>query len=95
MPTYGYAPRKREQDYCASIRHPDGASQWAHVRTNLGRKAAYAMIARHFAGCKVENFRDETQMTTYDREQAADSDGCLVRNPWADDGSFYERQAGA
>ena len=95
MPVYGYATRKREQDFCATIRHADGASQWAHVRTNLGRKVAYAMLARHFVGCKIESFRDEDQMDAYDRQGAADSDGCLRYNHDFGSSSFYESQAGA
>ena len=95
MATYGYATRKREQDYCATIRHPDGASQWAHVRTNMGRKVAYGMMAKHFEGCKVESLRGEDQMDAYDRVQAADSNGHLPRNPDYGYGTFNEQQAGA
>lgn len=83
MPSYGYQTRKPEQSYCASIRHTDGSSQWTHVRTNLGRKTAFAMIARHFEGSKIEDFRDEAQMTSYDRDQAQQDDGMLRKNLWA------------
>lgn len=95
MSVYGYATRKSEVSFCATIRHADGASQWAHVRTNLGRSVAYAMIAKHFDGCKVEDFRDENRMTAYDREQAADDNGILPRNSNFGYSSFYEQQAGA
>lgn len=84
MTVYGYRTRTPEKNYFADIRHPGGAAQWAHVRTNMGRKVAYAMIAKHFEGCKIEAFRDEAKMTAFDREGLAQgSDGHLVTNHWA------------
>lgn len=92
---YGMNQHRPQKDYCATIRHADGASQWAHVRTNMGRKVAYAMIARHFEDCKVESFRDENQMDSYDRQGVGQSDGHLVTNPWAGYGTSGESYASA
>lgn len=92
---YGMMQHRPQKDYCASIRHADGASQWAHVRTNLGRKVAFSMMARHFTGAVIVDFRDETRFDQYDRQGVADSDGVLVTNPDAGYSSFYEQQAGA
>lgn len=92
---YGMNQHRPLKDYCATILHSDGASQWTHVRTNMGRKVAYAMIAKHFEGCKVESFRDEAQMDAYDRQGASDSDGCLHRNAWAGYGTSGESYASA
>lgn len=92
---YGMNQHRPNRDYCATIRHADGATQWAHVRTNMGRSVAYAMVAKHFNGCTVVNFRDETKFDAYDRQGVAQSDGILPVNVWAGSGNFYERQAGA
>lgn len=92
---YGMRQHRPNKDYCATIVHVDGASQWAHVRTNLGGKVAYAMMAKHFAGCTVSNFRNATKFDAYDLMGVADSDGVLRVNPWAGSGNFYEQQAGA
>lgn len=53
MTVYGYR-HIPQRHYFADVRYASGATSWAHVRTNLGRKAAYAMIAKHFEGCKIE-----------------------------------------
>jgi hypothetical protein len=85
MPVYGYQTRKPEANYFADIRLPDGATKWEHVKTNLGRKVAYAMIAKHYDGFgKIVAFRDETQMTPHDKEGLEQgSDGKLHTNIWA------------
>lgn len=97
MPSYGYASRKREENFFASIRTNSGGSAWEHVRTNLGRRVAYAMIAKHWAGeGRIEHFRDDHTATAYDREGIEQgSDGILRTNPYAGYSTFYERQAGA
>jgi hypothetical protein len=78
---YGMNRHIPQSNYFANIRHPDGCFQWAHVRTNLGRKVAYAMIAKHFDGCKIESFRDDRTADAYDREGLAQgSDGILRTN---------------
>jgi hypothetical protein len=92
---YGMNQHRPNRDYCATIRHSDGASQWAHVRTNMGRSVAYGMMARHFAGLKIEQFRDESKFDAYDRQGVSDSDGILRHNPNYGYGTFYEQQAGA
>lgn len=82
---YALKQRKPEENFFASIRTASGGSCWEHVRTNLGRKVAYAMIAKHWDGeGKIESFRDQRQATSYDRaglEQG--SDGILRKNIWA------------
>lgn len=80
---YGMKEHRPLRDYFASIVTPTGATMWEHVRTNLGRKVAYAMIAKHHEGHGViAGFRDDTQATAYDREALAQgSDGILRRNP--------------
>ena len=85
MPSYGYKTRKPDENFFASIRTVNGGSAWEHVRTNLGRKVAYAMIAKHWDGeGKIEDFRDQRQATSYDREGLAQgSDGVLRVNIWA------------
>ena len=81
---YGMMQHNPQRNYFATIRSIDGASKWEHVRTNMGRKVAYAMIAKHYDGLgKIEQFRDEQTMTSYDREQAQGSDGMLHVNIWA------------
>lgn len=85
MPAYGYRQRRPEENFFADIRYPNGASSWEHVRTNLGRKVAFAMISKHHDGHgKIVAFRDESQMTSYDREGLEQgSDGVLRKNVWA------------
>lgn len=71
---YGMREHRPARDYFATIRTPTGGSQWQHVRTNLGRKVAYAMIAKIYAdldGYTIASFRDEAQATAYDREGLA------------------------
>lgn len=83
---YAAKSRTPDQNYFATIRTASGGSSYAHVRTNLGRKVAYAMIARHWGDDgKIEHFRDETNMTRDDRDVLAQgSDGVLRVNIWAD-----------
>lgn len=85
MTIYAARTRAPEANYFATIRFPNGGSKWEHVRTNLGRKVAYAMIAKHYGdGARIEDFRDEAQATEYDREGLAQgSDGILRINVWA------------
>lgn len=71
---YGMREHRPARNYFATIRTPNGGSQWEHVRTNLGRKVAYAMVAKSLAdhdGYTIADFRDETQATAYDREGLA------------------------
>lgn len=80
MTVYGYR-HIPQRHYFADVRYASGATSWAHVRTNLGRKAAYAMIAKHFEGCKIERFRDEDFATAYDREGLAQGSDGALRSP--------------
>lgn len=83
MTVYGYRSIP-QRHYFADIRHANGATSWAHVRTNLGRKAAYAMIARHYEGCRIACFRDQDAATPYDLEGLAQgSDGALRTPPYS------------
>lgn len=66
---YGMREHRPARNYFASIRTPTGGSMWEHVRTNLGRKVAYAMVAKRFAGLDgyaIADFRDEAQATAHD-----------------------------
>lgn len=82
---YGMMQHRPTRDYFATIRFPNGASKWEHVRTNLGRTVAYAMIAKHYGDDgQIEHFRDEITMNDYDREGLEQgSDGVLRVNIWA------------
>lgn len=97
MTVYAAKSRAPEQNYFASIRTASGGSAWEHVRTNLGRKVAYAMIAKHWGDDgKIESFRDENQMIGYDREGLSQgSDGVLRTNVWAGCGGNESRWYGA
>ena len=68
-----------QRNYFADIRTISGGYCWEHVRTNLGRKTAYAMIAKHWEGeGKIESFRDDDTATPDDlRGVAEGSDGAL------------------
>jgi len=80
---YGMNRHIPQRNYFADIVSPEGSS-WAHVRTNLGRKVAYAILAKHYEGAQIKNFRDEQSATQYDRDALAQgSDGLLRRNPMA------------
>lgn len=85
MTVYAARTRRPEENYFADIRTVTGGACWEHVRTNLGRKVAYAMIAKFWDGAgTIEHFRDETQITPYDKEGLAQgSDGVLRHNVWA------------
>ena len=75
---YGMNRHIPQRNYFADIRAEDGSACWAHVRTTLGRTAAYAIIAKHFDGCKIESFRDDRTANSYDRQGVArGSDGLL------------------
>lgn len=75
---YGMNQHRPARDYFASIVTPTGGAMWEHVRTNLGPKVAYAMIAKHHEGSKIVSFRTEKQATAYDLEGLAQgSDGIL------------------
>ena len=79
---YGMNTKTPARDYFASmINIKSGGSFWTHVRTNLGRKAAYAMIAKHYdKSVKIHDFRDDTQMLFCDRQGLEQgSDGVLRR----------------
>lgn len=79
---YGMKEHRPLRDYFADIVTPTGATIWEHVRTNLGRNVAYAMIAKHHAGNTIQSFRDQDQATYYDLEGLAQgSDGILRINP--------------
>lgn len=97
MTIYAARTRRPEQDYFADIRFSNGATGWEHVRTNLGRKVAYAMIAKHYGDyAKIESFRDENTATDYDREGLVQgSDGVLRVNVWAGYSSAGESYATA
>lgn len=97
MTVYAARQRKPEENFFATIRTASGGSAMEHVRTNLGRKVAYAMIAKHWDGDgKIESFRDERQATYDDRQAIAQgSDGILRKNIWAGCSSHYESMAGA
>lgn len=83
MPIYGYKSRAPELNYFADVRSESGGLFWEHIRTNLGRKVAYAMIAKHHSDCKIVSFRDDSQATEYDRQGLESSDGVLLINIWA------------
>lgn len=68
---YGMTPHNPQKNYFADIRHPCGGSSWTHIRTNLGRKTAFAMIAKQYSGCKIEGFRDDVAATKFDRQALA------------------------
>lgn len=81
---YAIKARVPEENYFAFVRTANGGSAWEHVRTNRGRKVAYAMIAKHWEGeGKIESFRDQRSATDEDRANARQSDGILRRNIWA------------
>lgn len=81
---YAAKTRRLEEDFFATIRTASGGAAWEHVRTNLGRKVAYAMMAKHWEGeGKIEHFRDTRTATAEDRNGARDSDGVLRNNIWA------------
>jgi hypothetical protein len=61
------ARRIPQNNYFADIRAPDGSSCWTHVRTSFDRSTAYAIIAKHYAGWKIEDFRDDRTANAYDR----------------------------
>lgn len=84
MTVYGYKTRRPDENYFATIVASDGSQYFTHLRTNLGTKVAYAMIAKHYAGDKIASFRHGETITSYDR-QALDqgSDGVLRTNIWA------------
>ena len=67
---YGMNTKIPSRDYFACMRSIKSTGAfWTHVRTNLGRKAAYAMIAKHYDGsAKIHDFRDDTQMLLCDRQ---------------------------
>ena len=73
------AKRIPQRNYFADIRTISGGSCWEHVRTTLGRKTAYAMIAKHWEGeGKIESFRDDDTATPLDLQGIAEgSDGAL------------------
>lgn len=72
------ARRIPQNNYFADIRSADGSSCWTHLRTGFGRSTAYAMIAKHFDGCKIESFRDDRTANAYDRQGLAQgSEGVL------------------
>lgn len=68
---YGMNQHIPQRNYFADIVWPCGGSQWAHVRTNMGRKVAFAMINKTYAGATIKNFRDERTITPFDREALA------------------------
>jgi hypothetical protein len=79
---YGMNKHTPQRNYFATIRTTDGCSCWEHVRTNLGRKVAYAMIAKHWKGeGKIENFRDDDTATDYDREGLERGSEGVLRKP--------------
>ena len=84
MTVYAARTRAPEKNYFADVVSTNGGSSWVHVRTNLGGKIAYAMIAKHYDGYgKIVAFRNEDHATAYDREQVIASDGKLHTNIWA------------
>jgi hypothetical protein len=78
---YGMKEHIPARNYFATIATPTGGAMWEHIRTNLGRKVAYAMLAKHYAGFDgytIASFRDETQATHHDLAGLAQgSDGVL------------------
>lgn len=67
---YGMKEHRPARNYFATIRSPSGNLRWDYVRTNLGCKTAYAIIAKRIAdldGYKIIDFRDQTQATDHDR----------------------------
>ena len=68
---YGMTQYKPKKNYFADIRSPSGGSRWTYIRTNLGRKVAYAMIAKENTGDQIESFRDELEATEFDRKALA------------------------
>ncbi len=79
---YGMNTKSPARDYFASMKSINsGGAFWTHVRTNLGRKTAYAMIAKHYEGsAKIDDFRDDNQMLFCDRQGLDQgSDGVLRR----------------
>lgn len=97
MTVYALRTRTPEQNYFADIRFPNGATQWVHLRTNLGRKIAYAIIAKHYAGeARIVALRDENTMNAHDREGLDQgSDGNLITNMWAGYSTYGESYASA
>lgn len=84
MTVYALRQRRPEQDFFATITTENGGSAWEHVRTNLGPKVAYAMIAKHWDGFgKITEFRYDRRATAEDRSWARESDGTLRENIWA------------
>ncbi len=84
MTVYAARQRRPEQDFFATITTTNGGVAWEHVRTNLGPKVAYAMIAKHWDGHgKITDFRHDHRATREDKEAARDSDGILRENIWA------------
>lgn len=76
------AKRIPPRNYFASIRHFNGGSSWAHVRTHFGRKVAYAMIAKHIEGDgKIESFRDDETADHYDHQGLAEGSDGTLRKP--------------
>jgi hypothetical protein len=68
---YGMTQYKPQKYYFADIRSLSGGARWTYVRTNLGRKVAYSMIAKESTGDQIESFRDELEATNFDRKALA------------------------
>lgn len=68
MPTYGYRASKPRY-WVATIRLPNGCSQWDTLIADVGRKTAFARIASANRHGKIESLREIEATDTYHLER--------------------------